>query len=192
MLRPRARMLTTVLCVCLGMGTLSATDPNTLHDPVLVGAGDIADCGSQGDEATAALLQQIDGTVFTAGDNVYHSGTREQFLHCYGPSWGRYKDRTRPAAGNHDYFTAGAAPYFEYFGDRAGPAGKGYYSYSLGAWHIVVLNSNISADAASDQLAWLRDDLAKHPTRCSPRAATRITPTCATSGACCMSMASTS
>ena len=71
-------------------------------DPVLVGAGDIATCKQQGDEATAKLLANISGTVFTLGDNVYENGTAAEFANCYGPSWGTFKYRTRPSVGNHD------------------------------------------------------------------------------------------
>src|SRR6266540_1231614 len=109
---------------------------------VLVGAGDIAGCDSVDDEATAALLDGTDGTVFTLGDNVYESGTTSEFAECYEPSWGRHKARTRPAPGNHDYETAQASPYYAYFGAAAGDPNKGYYSYSVGTWHIIVLNSN--------------------------------------------------
>jgi len=132
-------------------------------DPVLVGAGDIADCTTVEDEATAALLDDIPGTVFTLGDNVYQSGTTVEFAECYQPTWGRHRERTRPAVGNHDYGTAGAKPYYAYFGDAAGPAGRGWYSYDLGAWHIVVLNSNcnrVACGASSTQVAWLKKDLA--------------------------------
>jgi hypothetical protein len=140
---------------------------NPLSDPVLVGAGDIADCGSSGDEATAKLVNAIRGTVFTAGDNVYPSGSASQFTKCYSPSWGVFKTRTKPAPGNHDYETSGGAGYYSYFGAAAGAPGKGYYSYDLGAWHIVVLNTEISHAAGSPQEKWLRADLAAHRTACT-------------------------
>jgi len=133
-----------------------------------VGAGDIADCSSTNDEATAALINALPGIpVFLLGDNVYPNGTAKEFTNCYGPSWGVFKARTHPSAGNHEYNTAGAAPYYAYFGAAAGPAGLGYYSYDLGAWHVVVLNSNISASAGSTQELWLKADLAAHPSRCT-------------------------
>src|SRR5512147_2031658 len=88
---------------------------------VLVGAGDSGLCGSTGPEATARLLDDIAGTVFTAGDNPYTQGTTQQFRDCYDPSWGRHRSRTRPSPGNHDYETPGAAAYFAYFGLNAGP-----------------------------------------------------------------------
>ncbi len=130
---------------------------------VLVGAGDIASCSNATDEATAKLLDTIAGTVFTAGDNVYLDGKAAEFTKCYGPSWGRHRSRTRPAPGNHDYHVSGAAGYFGYFGAAAGPAGRGYYAYALGAWRVYSLNSDVITSA---QVAWLRSDLAAHPTRC--------------------------
>jgi acid phosphatase type 7 len=136
----------------------------------LVGAGDIAGCNFKADRKTARLVGKIPGTVFTLGDNVYPDGTRSQFRDCYDPTWGKYKERTRPTAGNHDYYTAGAKPYFNYFRWRAGRPG-GYYSYDRGAWHIVVLNSNCKEVGGcgfpSAQWRWLRRDLANHQARCT-------------------------
>ncbi len=134
--------------------------------PVLVGAGDIGRCFWWSDQTTARLLDRIPGQVFTTGDNAYPEGSAEDFADCYDPSWGRHKERTRPTPGNHDYRTPGAAGYFHYFGAKAGEPGKGYYSYDLGTWHLVVLNSNIDVSAGSAQEQWLRADLASHPKRC--------------------------
>jgi hypothetical protein len=149
---------------------VSATAAVTVTAPaggvVFVGAGDIADCGSSGDEATAALLDGIAGTVFTTGDNVYNDGSATQFAQCYEPTWGRHAARTRPSPGNHDYRTSGATGYFAYFGANAGDAGVGYYSFDLGEWHIVSLNSNISMSAGSTQEQWLRADLAATTRAC--------------------------
>lgn len=133
----------------------------------LVGAGDIATCGNSGDERTADLLDDIAGTVFTVGDNAYPDGTLEQFEQCYDPSWGRHKSRTRPVPGNHEYHTQAASGYFGYFGSRAGDPTKGYYSYDLGGWHVIALNSNLSMAPGSPQELWLRADLADHPARCT-------------------------
>lgn len=133
---------------------------------VLVGAGDIASCNATGDEATAALLDALPGTVFTAGDNVYPNGTADEFRACYGPTWGRHRARTYPVPGNHDYKSTGAAPYFAYFGERAGPAGKGYYSFALGDWLILMLNTNIAVGAESEQADWLRAQLAGRERGC--------------------------
>lgn len=134
---------------------------------ILVGAGDIAECGVAGATETAYLLDQIDGTVFAVGDNAYYQGTRDDYERCYGPTWGRHKSRTRPIPGNHEYETPGASGYYSYFGAAAAPGAPGFYSYDLGAWHVVALNSNIPIDAASAQLAWLRDDLASHRSTCT-------------------------
>jgi acid phosphatase type 7 len=136
-------------------------------DPVLVGAGDIADCDIPGAAATAALLDDIPGTVFTAGDNVYPDGTAAEFRSCYAPTWGRHLARTRPSPGNHEYHSAGARPYYAYFGAGAGEPGRGYYSYDLGEWHIVALNSNLRAEAEAAQEQWLREDLAAHKVPCT-------------------------
>jgi hypothetical protein len=134
--------------------------------PVLVGAGDIASCESDGDEATAALLDRIPGIVFTAGDNAYPRGSAAELAACYGPSWGRHKDRTLPAPGNHDYRTRGAAAYYRYFGRNAGEPGAGYYRYTLGDWDVFVLNSQVDIDPRSAQVRWLRGALATTRRRC--------------------------
>lgn len=148
-------------------GTLIAGD----GVPVLVGAGDITECGDTDDDMTANLLDQISGTIFTAGDNAYPDGTPTQFEECYEPSWGRHKDRTRPSPGNHDYHTNNAAGYFGYFGAAAGDPDKGYYSYDLGDWHIIAINSNCEevggCDEGSPQEQWLRADLAQNPSTCT-------------------------
>jgi acid phosphatase type 7 len=135
-------------------------------DPVLVGAGDIADSGTR-DSATAALLDSIPGTVYTTGDNVYPNGTASEFASFYEPTWGRHKARTRPSPGNHDYNTSGATGYYNYFGANAGPSGRGYYSYDLGNWHVVSLNSEVSTSAGSAQEQWLRADLAASTKPCT-------------------------
>ena len=139
---------------------------------VLVGAGDIADCSSSGDEATALLLDSLvqdtlPVVVFTAGDNAYDDGTASQFANCYHPSWGRHKARTRPAPGNHDYNTSGASGYFGYFGGAAGDRSRGYYSFDAGDAHVIVLNSEVDMDAGSAQDQWLRADLAASSARCT-------------------------
>ena len=138
--------------------------------PVLLAAGDVASCSETGDTATAALLKLVPAaTIAALGDLAYESGTAAEFANCYGPTWGVYKARTRPATGNHEYETVGAAGYFGYWGPAAGNAG-GYYSYGLGNWHVVVLNSNcgfVACSAGSAQEAWLRADLAAHPAKCT-------------------------
>jgi hypothetical protein len=156
-----------------GTATTSGTPgASPTGDPVLVGAGDIGQCDSDGDEDTAALLDGIPGTVFTAGDNAYENGTAEQFRDCYAPSWGRHLARTRPAPGNHDWETANLAAYFEYFGDAAkGPGGSSWYSYDLGTWHVIVLDSMCTkvggCEPASRQGQWLAADLAASDATCT-------------------------
>ncbi|HET9010781.1 MAG TPA: PKD domain-containing protein, partial [Gemmatimonadaceae bacterium] len=134
---------------------------------VLVGAGNIASCSTTNDDATATLLDNIPGTVFTAGDNAYSNGTDTEFANCYGPTWGRHKARTRPAVGSKDYGTTNALGYFRYFGAAAGDSAKYYYSYDLADWHVVVLNSKLSTSATSAQVSWLKADLQASTKRCT-------------------------
>jgi hypothetical protein len=160
-----------LIALLLAIAARAAAQASDTRDPVLVGAGDIADCTQlAGAAKTAILLDRISGTVFTLGDNAYLSGTPQQFRDCYAPTWGRHKARTHPAAGNHEYQTAYATGYFDYFGPAAGDPNKGWYSYDLGVWHIAVLNSNCSqiggCGRGSKQEAWLREDLAAHPAPC--------------------------
>lgn len=153
-------------------------EPSDAPDPVLVGAGDITSCTQENDELTASLLDSAisaargEAIVFTAGDNVYQDGTTEEYNQCYHPTWGRHRDRTRPAPGNHEYGTGNADGYFTYFGAAAGDPALGYYSYDLGGWHIVVLNTSdhcklIGCGPGSPQEKWLRADLATHPAACT-------------------------
>ncbi len=145
--------------------------PTGLETPnpprVFVGVGDIATCSSDNDEATAALIDNIAGTVFLIGDNVYPNGSDSEYTNCYHPTWGRHKARTKPSPGNHDYNTSGGTGYYDYFGASAGTSGQGYYSFDLGQWHVISLNSNISKTPSSPQMQWLRADLAAHPNACT-------------------------
>ena len=134
---------------------------------ILVGAGDIARCDSSTAAATAELLARIPGTVFTLGDNVYPTSTPELLATCYEQTWGREKSRTLAVPGNHDWEQSAGAPYFAYFGASAGPPGLGYYSYTLGSWHIVSLNSNVAAGPGSPQYEWLKNDLAQSGAACT-------------------------
>jgi hypothetical protein len=149
----------------------ASTPPSSAPAPVVLAAGDIAACDSNGDEVAATLLDDLAGTILTLGDNAYPDGTTADFANCYDPSWGRHRTRTYPSAGNHEYQTADAAPYFAYFGAAAGEPGQGWYSFDLGAWHLIALNSNCEevggCDPASPQAEWLRADLAAHPATCT-------------------------
>jgi hypothetical protein len=138
---------------------------------VALAAGDVTSCSSKGSKATGELITSRQGAVLALGDLAYSSGTADQFKNCYDPVWGGFKDRTYPVPGNHEYMTAGAAGYYAYFGTVAGDPSKGYYSFDLGRWHIVALNSNCDAiggcKAGSPQEQWLRADLAAHPAACT-------------------------
>lgn len=133
----------------------------------VVAAGDIADCGSDGLQfpnafRTANLVAPADALVLTLGDSTYPVGAATEFSDCFHPSWGGFKDRIRPSPGNHDYMTTDAGAYFDYFGTAAGPDRRGYYSFDVGGWHLISLNSNADAGVGSAQYAWLQADLAAH------------------------------
>jgi hypothetical protein len=146
-------------------------------DPVLIAAGDIGDCNQPYDEATAAMINKVPAaTVAMLGDGAYPTGDLATYNQCYGPSWGQFKDRTHPAPGNHDYAVGpkrqSAPGYFDYFGAAAGDPTKGFYSYDLGSWHIVALNSTCGVPGAgctpgSAQAQWLQSDLDAHPAQCT-------------------------
>jgi acid phosphatase type 7 len=163
---PRRRVL------ILSIGLLVGCDrsPSETLPPattVLIGAGDIANCAFPGAALTASMLDTIQGTVFTTGDNAYPEGKAADFEGCYKPTWGRHVARTRPSPGNHDYYTPNAAAYFDYFGMNAGPGRTGYYSYAVTGWHVIALNSNVAMTAGSAQYEWLRADLAAHGGACT-------------------------
>ena len=135
---------------------------------VLMGAGDMGDCGLPGTALTARLLS---GSIFTLGDHAYPNGNPEDFRDCYDPHWGRFRAATRPTPGNHDNYERGSRvgrPYYEYFGSNAGN-GSGYYSYDAGAWHVISLNSEIMDRGSQEQahLVWLRADLAARDVACT-------------------------
>ena len=148
----------------------------TATAPVLIAAGDIGDCLRPNDEATGALLDGLEGIVAPLGDNAYENGTPTEFANCYDSGWGRQKARTRPVPGNHDYYNPrpdsvkNADGYFGYFGASAGDPAKGYYSYTLGSWFVIVINTGTerSGDiaAGSPQEQWLRAELAGHSQQC--------------------------
>jgi acid phosphatase type 7 len=158
-------VLVTLLGGLLALGCTLERPPGPTSGEVIVAAGDIADCDSEGDEATARLVGGIEGKVLTLGDNAYPDGSAQDFEECYEPTWGQFKDRTLPSPGNHEYETGRSSAYFNYFGDAAGDPDKGYYSYDLGSWHLIALNSNcgmgeIRCGPGSPQGRWLKEDLA--------------------------------
>lgn len=155
-------------------GALASQAPNPardpIPDPVLVAAGDAASCGSDGAGVTAALLDTIPGTIAGLGDLAYPKLGARVSTRCYDRSWARHQDRTRPAPGDQEYKAKKAKAYFDTFGAAAGPPGRGYYSYDLGTWHVVSLNSNcavVSCAAGSAQERWLRQDLAANQRSCT-------------------------
>jgi Calcineurin-like phosphoesterase len=134
---------------------------------VFVGAGDIGECDRPYAAATAHVLDSVQGTVFAAGDNAYPDGSAADYGRCFEPTWGRHRKRTRPVPGNHDYWLGDSSGYYGYFGVAAGAPDRGYYSFELGSWHVVALNSNIAMRAGSRQEQWLRADLAQHRAQCT-------------------------
>jgi acid phosphatase type 7 len=140
-------------------------------------AGDIADCQnmkprSSGAARTADLIAgrlavEPDAVVLTLGDATYPVGRPEEFTNCYEPTWGRFKARTFPSPGNHEYYTPEAVGYYRYFGDAAGPERRGYYSFEIGKWHVISLNSNLKPAELRVQFDWLKTDLAQHKARCT-------------------------
>jgi acid phosphatase type 7 len=162
--------LAIVIAVALaGVPARQNEQPSSAERPVLLAAGDIARCGNElrGAIATGRLLDRLAGTVLSLGDHAYTTGSNREFQECYEPAWGRHKGRTRPTPGNHDYFTENGRAYFDYFGDNAGPDRRGYYSFEVGGWHIVSLNSNVDTGPGSPQMQWLRSDLKSHPSVCT-------------------------
>ncbi len=154
-------------------------------DPVIAAAGDIACSPSdpnfnhlQGSGNRCQMMATSDllvnhglSAVLALGDDQYNGGSYSDYLASYDPTWGRVKSITRSAAGNHDYGSAGAGGYFKYFGLAAGPAGQGWYSFDVGAWHLIALNSNCSevggCQTGSAQEQWLRADLAADASPCT-------------------------
>jgi hypothetical protein len=155
-------------------GTTAGAVPNAsagTRTATLIAAGDIASCDVSSDERVAKQVERQPGTLAILGDDAYEDGSPSQFKNCYDPSWGRFKSRTRPSVGNHEYHEPGAHGYFDYFGKAAGEPGQGWYSYDLGAWHVIVLNSNCAdvggCEVGSQQQQWLTEDLLAHQRLCT-------------------------
>jgi hypothetical protein len=164
-------VLTAVLAAPLTLLPTGSSHIRPAGNPaVLLAAGDIATCRALNDSKTADIINAQAGTVGAIGDEVY--APDPEFADCYEPTWGQFKNRTRPALGDHEYVGTSNATYFQYFGAAAGPAPGGYYSYDLGTWHIVVLNSICAkvpdgCGPGSAQESWLRDDLATNQSACT-------------------------
>lgn len=162
-----------VIAFALALLLLVAPAPVTARSTTVLVAGDIAEgTAESGEELTARLIERRRGLVMTAGDNAYESGTLAEFRAHYAPTWDRFLGRTRPTPGNHEYYTAGATGYFDYFGPRAGPGDRGYYSLTAGSWRIYALDSeacetDVGCAPGSPQHTWLKRQLARHDARCS-------------------------
>jgi hypothetical protein len=169
--RIRVQPAIVVLAVVAAACSQSSTGPGGQagESVVLAVAANVATCTNDRDEATASLLDDLSGFVAAVGDNVQPTGSLANFTDCYDPTWGRHLDRTFAVPGNHEYDVANAAGFFDYFGERGGPRGLGYYSADIGAWHVIVLNDNLDfvpIDAGSAQDQWLVDDLAANTKQC--------------------------
>jgi chitodextrinase len=184
----------------VGLLTLPGTEhlgttAKAVGDPVIAAAGDIAcdptnsnfnggngSSSSCAQKATSDLLLGIaPAAVLNLGDNQYYCGGLPAYQQSYDPSWGRLKSITHPSVGNHEFLTsggtgcdasnAGATGYYSYFGSAAGSKGQGYYSYDVGTWHLIALNSNCGdaggCSATSPQGKWLENDLATHSNYCT-------------------------
>ena len=168
-MRPRLFFVLIMLVVLV----VAAAGPVSAEPRIVLVAGDIAKgTAASGEEQTARLVERRKGLVMTVGDNAYEDGTLAEFYEHYEPTWGRFKNRTRPTLGNHDYYSPGAQGYFDYFGWRAGPRGRGYYSLKQGNWRIYALDSevcetDVGCGPGSPQYRWLKRKLAKHNAFCS-------------------------
>ena len=138
---------------------------------MMYAAGNIAKCTNNRDDLAAQLMTDADAWVAALGDNAFDHGTAADYTNCYDPTWGgARKAKTFAAMGNHEYDTGSAIDAFTYFGDRAGPAGLGYFSQDVGEWHVIVLNTNgtfVSYAAGSPQDQWLAGDLAANTKKCT-------------------------
>lgn len=133
----------------------------------MLATGDIGMCGSSGVAQTARLVAGLSGDILLAGDIAYPHGSAIDFRDCFNPSWGQFRGRWHAAPGNHEYESAGAAPYFAYFGEAAGTDSSGYYSFYAGDWLILMLNSNIASTRGSPQWEFVRSELAAQRTPCT-------------------------
>ncbi len=190
----RARSFAVFGALALGLTSACPSAPRELpacvvpptitgDSAVLVAAGDLVDCAGGAQEQTAALTQSLHpDTVLALGDLVYPNATIDEYLDCYAPTWGALRPVTRAVVGNHEYHTAHAGPYWAYLCGATGPAFKGYYSFDIGPWHAVVLNSNCGqdldvpsyvpddfggCDEGSPQAQWLSRDLDEHKGKCT-------------------------
>lgn len=165
-----------VLAAACGGKDTTAVPPDTTVTPppppppatavTLVAAGNISKCTNQNDEITAQIIDTMTtATVLVVGNAANPGGLPGDYTNCYDPTWGRFKARTYGVIGNHDYDSLpNGDGFFGYFGQRGGQAGKGFYSFDVGAWHVIVLNTEnataVPYAAGSEQQTWLAGDLA--------------------------------
>ena len=183
--------LTLAVAVVLASGVFPLHRASAAGDPVIAAAGDIAcdpaDSGFNGGNGTAKRCHEkytanelragSFAAVLAVGDTQYNCGGTDAYAASYNPTWGAVKSITHPVVGNQEYNTSGgtdcgsgASGYFHYFGSAAGPSGKGYYSFNVGAWHLIALNANcshVACKAGSAQEQWLKSDLATHSNTCT-------------------------
>lgn len=146
----------------------------------VVAVGDIADCPQNQHFRTAKLVDEIrPDAVLALGDLAYLNASKSDFLDCYHPAWGKFRSITRATPGNHEFHSTSADPYFNYMRGASGEGPGGYHSFDVGAWHVVALNSSCDVfdtpskfmfggcGKDSPQARWLKEDLAKHPAKCT-------------------------
>ena len=142
--------------------------PTPSQDVVVIAGGDTrSGCNTIATRIASLLDTFPSDTLFLHNGDMVNDGTLDQFNDCYDSTWGRHKSQHRPVPGNHEYITPGASGYWDYFGALAGAREQGYYSFNLGAWHVVALNTEITHSASSAQVQWLKNDLATHPSPCT-------------------------
>lgn len=134
---------------------------------MLVGAGDVGECGSPGTAQTAKLIQDIQGQVFLIGYIGYPSGRADDLKRCFDPDFGKFRARWRPVPGNHEYDFANGNAYYEYFGAAAGPDRRGYYSFRAASWLVLMLNSSIPTGRGSAQFEWVANELRTQRAKCT-------------------------
>jgi len=171
------RILRLLLGLTLGL-TICGTATAQAADPIVAAAGDIACARGQAATATKCAQKRTSDlvppadVVLALGDNQYSSGSYPNYTASYAPTWGLFFSITNPIPGNHEYGASGAAGYFQYFGARAGAKGKGWYSFEIGAWHVIAINSECNrlsgaCRVGGAQESFVRADLAAHPNACT-------------------------
>ena len=156
--------------------TADGTQPNQPPPPFMptgqsatvLAVADIGMCSERAAvERTAALVDRMDGQVLLAGDLAYMRGTFQEFRDCFEPAWGKFRNRWRPVPGNHEYETVRAIGYLQYFGEAAGPGGRTFYSFRAGDWLVLMLDSNDSVAAGSEQYEFVRSELLSNGNHCT-------------------------